>query len=136
MGFIDGAWKKDVAGQVKAGIGGFLLSKSNSLVFIFSGPSTQSTPYDTELEALVYLMGEIARSEFREAQIAILTDSKSLVNNMYRYRSEVTEVAASSQVNKLFQSINLVHAERVFNSAADSLAKQGTNRQRIISSWL
>lgn len=137
VGFIDGAWKSNDL-STKAGIGGFLISNLNSLKFIFSGPSSNSSPYDTELEAFMFLLSHIVDSIFKHDSITIFStifsDSMSLVNNLHNLRSDINFIKCrgSSMIHK----VHLVHIDRILNSEADKLAKEGMARNRMIAAWV
>lgn len=87
LGFIDGAWKMDAMGRIKASIGGFLMNINNSIIFVFSGPIIAPSPYDSELAALTFLMDQLETSTFEDLNTTIFSDSKKLVSNMHSFRS-------------------------------------------------
>lgn len=136
VGFIDGAWKQDDPTLVKSGIGGFLLRNTKNLVFIFSGPTCQSSPYDTELEAFIYLVSQINTSSYKQKLITIFSDSKSLVDNVKAYKIGGDFAYLNDEIKKLVVSINLVHIDRSLNEEADNLAKEGMHRLQIIAGWV
>lgn len=51
-GFVDGAFQRKSFEECKAGIGGFLKTKNETLCYIFSGPVTTSSSMQTEWLAL------------------------------------------------------------------------------------
>lgn len=128
VAFIDGACKKDGLGQIKAGLGGYILGRPTSLLFTFSGPSNQVSPYSAELEALTYVLGQLSSSNYKEAQIAIFTDSKMLVDNFQKIRSSNDLVVQSRSKSNIVHNVNLIHIDRSINSEADRLAKEGMTR--------
>lgn len=91
-------------GLLYAGIGGVLISKAHKTKFIFSGPTQSSSPYETELEALVPLLGQIVDSPYKLAQIAILSDSRKLVCNVNNFRFEASSNNIWIRVASLYTS--------------------------------
>lgn len=86
VGFIDGAWSK-VAGSISAGIGELLVHKYLSTRFIFLGPVIANTPYDAEVEALCFLLGQLSESLYKSVQVVVLSDSALLVKNLNKFRT-------------------------------------------------
>lgn len=82
VGFIDGAWKKDSVGNITASIGGFLMESKLSLIFIFSGTTEASSPYEAELAALKFVLEQLGSSNFKEYSTTIFSDSKQLAHHM------------------------------------------------------
>lgn len=135
VGFIDGAWKKDNSGLVKAGIGGFLLKEKATLIFTFSGPTNQESAYDTELEALCFLLKQIAISNYKDTFMTIFSDSKSLINNVHSFKRDIVHSESASLILSVIHNINFIHVDRSLNQEADRLAKEGVTRRAIISGW-
>lgn len=134
VGFIDGAWKKDSVGNITASIGGFLMESKLSLIFIFSGTTEASSPYEAELAALKFVLEQLGSSNFKEYSTTIFSDSKQLVSNLLYLRSNYGGLDISYSI--MIHKVNLVHIERHLNSEADSLAKEGAERSKFIYGWI
>lgn len=136
IGFIDGSWRKNNDGSINSGIGGFLMLSPNNLIFIFSGPTHLTTPYETELEALLFLVGQIYKSEHKEAHIIIFSDSSSLVSNVTNLSVLSSPSQSDSIASQLLAYIRVVHIDRIFNSEADRLSKEGACRKNMIAALI
>lgn len=76
-----------MAGSISAGIGELLVHKYLSTRFIFLGPVIANTPYDAEVEALCFLLGQLSESLYKSVQVVVLSDSALLVKNLNKFRT-------------------------------------------------
>lgn len=79
VGFIDASWKTNKNNIKKAGIGGFLMNSTGRVVFMFSGPSKKNTSYESECEALEFMLGSILFKNLASTQIVIFLDAIQVV---------------------------------------------------------
>lgn len=77
IGFVDGAWKKDVNNNIVAGIGGLLMNWQKQILFQFSGPTIANSPLEAELKALLFLHDKFLSSSL-SGHIHYYTDSMLL----------------------------------------------------------
>lgn len=134
VGLVDGAWNS-TAGSIKASIGGILLLSPQSVTFLFTGPSSKSSPYECELDAFLYLLDQISNSPWHKAHITVFTDSKTLVNNVSKECINLKTLRTLNRGTAMMENINVIYIDRALKSVADNLAKKGTSRQIVISGW-
>ena len=70
IGLIDGSRKSGDDG-ISAGIGGYLIDKSGKVLYFFYGPTSQTSAYNTELEALIFLLRTYFNSEYKASSLAV-----------------------------------------------------------------
>lgn len=115
--FIDGSWKKSGKGS-SGGIGGLVKSKDGAHILEFSGPVLTNSALQSEMQAFIQLVALLVNRKWSSNQILILTDSVQLFK-----LSKVQFISADWEILK--DIISLRHVNRVFNSQADVMAKQG-----------
>lgn len=139
VGFVDGSLKKIGLGHTISGIGGYIINKQGSVLFIFSGPSQKTTCYDVEFEALNLLVDNFIQQNLRDRQLTVFTDSSNLVHNINQ-RKEVTDgdrLGDEDLYHKCYtNNINVININRDHNVEADRLAKEGAARLKLLSSWI
>lgn len=135
--FTDGAWKLNQNNTVEAGIGGFIMNKNHQVIFIFSGPSLQVNAYETEKEALSFLLSQIEVSSHATASFTFLLDSTLVVNQINKQkRTTPVQDFCIKVKNDLLHCSNFISIPRSVNSEADSLAKQGSQRMNFLAGWI
>lgn len=136
IGCIDGAWKQDQDGNIKAGIGGFILDRKAQVTFIFSGPCTSSNPFQTEESALEFMINSIIQKGLKDISLLIASDSSQLIKSCRLNTSSLLEVSTLVQSIRVLPNLKVAHLNRRFNSEADRLAKEGMLRSAIIAGWV
>lgn len=129
IGFVDGSYK-EINDISSAGIGGFLIDREKKVRYLFSGPTNNTSVFDTELEALYHLLHVFQSSSLGSHKIAVFMDSLSLVQHFKKYRLGCSGSTTSWAYNVIVNHINRLH-----NSSADQLAKAGRSRRNLIQSW-
>lgn len=125
--FIDGSWNKSMV-NLKGGIGGLVKSGNGDHILEFAGPTSARSAFQTELQALIQLLVLIVNSKWKTHKLLILTDSSQLV--------EFTKSQfISLEWEKLKGRVICRHINRVFNSHADQLAKQGVFCSKLWIKW-
>lgn len=135
IGFVDAAWKKDNQGNLKAGIGGFLMAKSGKVLFLFSGPSQKNSSYEAEWEAVEFMLKNILRKGLEKSHIALFSDSKGMVSNMNM--GIATHDLDTSIMDHMHEAhyFFLHFVRREINFEADSMAREGSKRQSMLAGW-
>lgn len=135
--FSDGSWKDFQNNGAKAGIGGYILNKDNRVISIFSGPSIKESVFDTECEALLFIIDNIRRSSYRNAKFIFLVDSLQIVQEISKIKGGKCFLLKNNPIDTFMAyNNNFIHIPRELNSAADSLAKQGKSRNKMYSGWM
>lgn len=129
IGLVDGSWKSNDTPQ-SAGIGGFLSGKNGKIHFIFSGPADQQSAFDTELEALVFMLQAFYTGPFKNSKLAIFLDSKSLVHHIVKGK-----LSPNGSIGK-WETFKAIYIERDMNYIADHLAKKGRRKKSMVAAWL
>ena len=129
IGFIDASWKLKNE-SILAGIGGFLVSKDGDIKFIFSGPAVQASVFDTELEALHFLLNSYRQSDVKHNKLAVFSDSSKLVHHF-----NACKLSDFGLLSKWITKVRLVFVERSINYIADQLSKEGKDGNYMLSSW-
>ena len=130
IGFVDGSWVESNNSST-AGIGGFLIDKNRAVKIIFSGPTQQASVFDTELEALFYLLKLYYSSRLKNYSLAIFLDSQKLIQYMLASKRDFT-----GPIMEWLQGVSKVFIESFLNSSADRLASEGRSRKSMIFSWV
>lgn len=125
--FIDGSWKKNGQYSV-SGIGGIVKSSEGTHILEFAGPVKASSALHSEKLAFIQLISLMANSKWISERILILSDSSQLLESL-----KVQIV--SSDWEKFKDNVALRHISRVFNTHADSLAKQGAYSNKLWTKW-
>lgn len=127
-GFVDGSWNRNDKTH-KAGMGGFLLDRNRKVRFIFSGPIHSNSAFDTELEALHHLLKAFRVSPLGSLKLTVLMDSLSIVQHFKKYRLNCLQFT-----NHWVHNVLVSHIRRNNNSTADTLAKEGSARDKFFQS--
>lgn len=136
VGFIDGAWKKSPNNVIQAGIGGYVKDSEGNLVFIFSGPVKAFSPSQCEFEAMFYVVKQLAVSPWSTTHSVIYSDSADLIKEVRKAKFNFQH-HFEDNIRKylLFAKIEFKKVNRLLNCEADSLAKQGMTRSKLLSAW-
>lgn len=140
IGFIDGAWKKDVEGNIKGGIGGYLVDSNRELRFLFSGPQFVWNPYEAELNAILFLVGKIKQNLSIQGTVTFYTDSLLLVDCYQKMKVGIRcdiPVAFDDKWMEFIKdpTFRLDFMSRANLRGADDLAKKGRERSSILWAW-
>ncbi|KAL1811184.1 hypothetical protein ACET3Z_021249 [Daucus carota] len=77
-GFIDGSFKNQ--GQtLKAGIGCIIYNKNNDAIFTFSGPITAVSSFNSECQALSFMLNSFLKSPWKDHELTVHSDCRELV---------------------------------------------------------
>lgn len=95
-----------------------------------------NSPYEAELEALMFLLGQIKDSAHKKAHIVLFSDCKVLVTNMASLRKKTNNHYLASGSHSLLTNFKLILIDRLLNKEADSLAKDGGNKKKILKGWI
>lgn len=105
---------------------------------MFFGPSTASCPLVSEYKALVFLVEKFTASPLKLEKLTVFTDSQELVEavNYIKFSLKIPWFVERSFVVLIQQSnIDLIKVSRDFIHTADSLAREGRLRDKIIYAW-
>lgn len=138
-GFVDGAYSQYAASGTKAGIGEYLNDKHHNLVYLFSGPSKVECPLHAELEAIKQLLTKIYSSNHLHGRCLIFLDCESLTRALSRIKIGLFSNLFPDALDfkEMISNVNVEfrHVNRILNSAANALAKQGLNRNDHLEAW-
>lgn len=136
IGFTDGSCK--TRGEFKfAGIGGNILNKKGNVIFSFSGPSSATTSFEAESQALEFLVKSFSNSDYKASNMVIYSDCLKLVHKVL----EVTTAHCTDEkqdLREIFKGLKIRCAfiPSELNSEADFLAKKGAKSKHLTSCWI
>lgn len=85
LAFSDGACDK---GSSKGGIGGYIVSNSRSLLYVFSGPCSASNSIQTEIVACTHI-SQVLGVACKEKQCVICIDSKIVLEKVLQLKAGI-----------------------------------------------
>ncbi|WOH15395.1 hypothetical protein DCAR_0934933 [Daucus carota subsp. sativus] len=140
IGYSDGSWKLLPDNSVRCGVGCCITDLEDNLIFIFSSPGKANSPLEAEREALLFLYTQIIQSSQLHGIFTLCTNSKVLEKQFLKARAGYKE---EESLNILEDWENLVKDKRfkiqfVFRDkliGADSLAKDGGKRKKMMQAW-
>ena len=136
IGYTDGAWKFKNNSHT-AGIGGCILDKEKNLIFVFSGPSSASSPRDSEKEAILFLFKIFHSQKTIQGRLQINTDCITIVEEFQRQRAGLGKIPESQDWATLINSpgYTLRYTPREHLVGAHELAKSGAKRNNMLHAW-
>lgn len=137
VGYCDGSWMVDTNGKIKAGIGGYIIDNMQNTVFVFSGPSKTSNALETEINAARVLIQEFRNSMFKMRPLRMYTDCLEVVNIFYREKFGLSGSNDLKHFVGLNRNVSIFasYIPRRFVLGADSLAREGRERDKILKAW-
>lgn len=136
VGCIDGAWSQNKDGIIKAGIGGFIMDNKAQVIFIFSGPCMSISPYQSEERALQFMIENLNQKNLKDISLLISSDSSQLINAYNLFSATPLVTPSLHQSIRSFKNLKLAHLNRRYNSEADRLATEGTQRKEMVAGWV
>ncbi|WOG81935.1 hypothetical protein DCAR_0101093 [Daucus carota subsp. sativus] len=136
IGYTDGAWKFKNNSHT-AGIGGCILDKEKNLIFVFSGPSSASSPRDSEKEAILFLFQIFHSQKAIQGRLQINTDCITIVEEFQRQRAGLGKIPESQEWATLINSpgFTLRYTPREHLVGAHELANSGAKRNNMLHAW-
>lgn len=136
IGFIDGAWKTTSNAGSQSGIGGYVKDSEGNLVLIFSGPVKANNAFQCELEAMLFVIRQLASSQYNRSHCVLYSDSSELIKEVQKIKYSLDHKLKEELKNfLLFSKIEFKKVDRVLNFEADILAKQGRYRNKMLFAW-
>lgn len=135
---IDGAWGVASTKQkTGGGIGGTIKNKSGTLTHVFTGPVAVHTSQAVEIEAIVHVLRLVLERKIANQSIVICSDSTTVIEEISMGLKQNMPVAGPlhNLANMLGSVVHLNFVPRDLNANADSLAKCGINRPRLVTYW-
>ena len=96
------------------------IDKSGKVLFLFYGPVSRPSVFDTKLEALFHLLKTYYNGEFRSHRLAIFLDSLNLVQHINSHKCQ-----SNGPVWSWAHSVCAIYIESNINNLADFMAKEG-----------
>ncbi|KAL1824858.1 hypothetical protein ACET3Z_011636 [Daucus carota] len=123
IGFTDGSWKRKNS-SIQAGIGGLILEPSGDAIYTFSGPSKAIDAFETEWEALIILIKNFVKSEWKSKSLQIFSDSR---NTICRFLEKLANPCKDDNrvLAQLIRGVDIKanYIPRELNFQADNFAK-------------
>ena len=135
--FIDGSQEFQANSSCLAGIGGCIRDKRNSLLFIFSGPISATSPREAKREAIVHVYKAFSTQRTIQGRLQINTDCISLVEEFQKQSAGLLKLEGSEYWLQMVQNMNikLKYISREYLLGAHDLAKQGAKRVASLRAW-
>lgn len=78
----------------------------------------------------------LVEKEMNSGSIIIATDSTNLVNRVDEMKDDRGNEASLSHFHPNIKLIRVVHIKRINNMGADRLAKEGSGKNQISTTWI
>ncbi|WOH06287.1 hypothetical protein DCAR_0625712 [Daucus carota subsp. sativus] len=96
-----------------------MIDKSGKVLYFFYGPTSQTSAYNTELEALIFLLRTYFNSEYKVSSLAVFMDSLNLAQHF-----NSRKLHSNGPIWSWAHSVTAVYIESCINTLADSMAKE------------
>ena len=137
LAFTDGTWSISDNGEVKARIGGCILTKESQILYIFSGPIKANSPREAELKAILFIYVAFSSQATVQGRLQINSDCLSLVHEFQKRRLGHLHEECMQRWQDMINNPNftLKYCPREELVGAHGLAVDGISRTKLLHAW-
>lgn len=130
IGWVDGSWKEENGLQATA-FGRFMYDRKFSRLYIFSGPLSKCSVFDTDVEALYFVLRAHATSPCKDKKLAVFVDSQAVAHHF-----NVCKRSPDGLLDNWVHNYKVVFINRYMNSVTDHLASEGRKKMHMVEAWV